>query len=358
MSRIYMLDMGFGDGHILVRDNYPEMMLVDFGSKNSGKAGVNANVIPIVRYALAHYVRRCFLLTHFHNDHYNQISKLRNNIFDEIYLRNIYDSRVTVYRSIYELMVNSVGSSEWREALNTILCVPYLARSLRPCGKFVFVRRGSTFTLNGEVYNVYKPDVDEVDFRPLRFEEEEVNTFINNMVERIDNIGRIINRYREENANDGTISFTLNHLDEEEDLMLLSDEIQNYARESMIELSQESRYRMEDFINTNDEHKYNIIFGLEDGCRRNHLRLLMCGDALPEDVTDVINNHPFNHIDVMKVPHHGTPRYYPNLANVVVDNTFISYSYPINSFSTWTIDNRYYNAPFNNVQLPFSGWVY
>ena len=101
MSKITMYDMGFGDAHILEREGYNEVMLVDCGSLNPTKANVDINSIPYIKNEIGKKEMASFLLTHFHTDHYKQLSKLLNNSFDKIYLRNVYDSKVTIYRSIY-----------------------------------------------------------------------------------------------------------------------------------------------------------------------------------------------------------------------------------------------------------------
>ena len=371
MSKITMYDMGFGDAHILEREGYNEVMLVDCGSLNPTKANVDINSIPYIKNEIGKKEMASFLLTHFHTDHYKQLSKLLNNSFDKIYLRNVYDSKVTIYRSIYELMYFAKKSQRWNNALNTILSVPNLTRLLKPSGVFVFVRKGSTFKLNNEKYEVYKPDVLEMHFDPIEFDEETANEFVNELLESVISLRNLVLEYSHENDADGTSVFynevTLGNLKSTFDDNVGA--IKRIVDEYNSDLSDGSKRKLRDFINGDNEHKYNIVFGLKSDDNDRHLRLLMCGDGYPEDVEDVISSNGITEIDVMKVPHHGTPRYYPNLTNITITNALIPYSYPTNVYpgtlrpkKVYIIDSRYGtfpytgtpngNSPYTNVFTP------
>ena len=349
MSKIKMFDMGFGDAHLLERKDYNEKLLVDFGSYNSKVAKVASVSIPKIKSEISKEYNVSFLLTHFHWDHYNQLSNLPDNLFDNIYLRNVYDSEVTVYRSIYELMYFAKKGRRWENALNTILAIPNLLRLLKPSGEFVFVRKGSSFVLNNETYEVYRPDINIEAFQPIIFEENNVNGFIKDMLSSIDAMRNYILDIGIQ-MEGGTFTLSNERLRNSEiQVNEISNWIKGIAEGFNFELSFTTKRKLSDFIRSTDEHKFNIIFGLKN---KNEFRLLMCGDAESKDVENVVSENAITKINVLKAPHHGTPSHFPKLSNVEIVNVLIPYSYPIYPCKGYSIDGRYFKAPYDNSFIP------
>lgn len=159
-NKITMYDMGFGDAHILECDefNSKEKLLVDCGSKNPKKCNVDKSLDLISKSLQGCHVS--FLLTHFHNDHYNQLKKLKklkNVYFDRIFVANIYSHIPTVYMTIYELLIYKKNSYYWNLAFDLLKEIPNLFSMLKENGILCFVSENSNFNLNNDVYKILSP---------------------------------------------------------------------------------------------------------------------------------------------------------------------------------------------------------
>lgn len=92
---ISMYPVGFGDCYLIEENE--SALLVDFGNIDYRPQSKTANPFVATTNALQKAVQskeeRSLLITHFHQDHYNLITSLYPNIFNAIYLRNIFSNQ-------------------------------------------------------------------------------------------------------------------------------------------------------------------------------------------------------------------------------------------------------------------------
>lgn len=164
INAIDIFNVGFGDCFVLKCKKSDEdgatptentqAMLVDCGSMKK----IDNEVFKKLNNSLIEADKRYLMITHFHSDHYNNISKLCEQIkFDAVYLPNFFSESVIKMELSALVSPISATNPELKFAKNLLLCIPNIKMHMRD-SYIQFVERGTTVYNETDEYRILWPE--------------------------------------------------------------------------------------------------------------------------------------------------------------------------------------------------------
>lgn len=328
-SSITEYNMGFGDS-FLIQNSFSQL-LVDCGSNNPIKIKWNHFTKPHLLADLD--TPFCsFLLTHYHWDHYNKINDLLSYgiKFDKVYIRNlglhsyIFDSASYVFRLAYYFF-------ETRD-INTVYFW-FKNNIFKELLKSSFKIIGINNTVNNHFYigslkaDVLWPSPDCSDEILDFLEKNEFESFLSNyptIKKYIDKYADFLKRILSEE--DFSFERFSDYFDifDEEDFLLIEKEIK-----AMVDT--DKFFYLHTKMQSLENH-LSIVFAISTD-------LLMCGDADNDALKNALCSYANQTFKIVKVPHHGTKKYYFDQcwsynSTLLIPNSF-------SSINGEKIDSRY-----------------
>ena len=342
-----VFNMGFGESILLQKDR--ESLLVDCGSKRKDNA---ESQIEWIWSGMNDSKSISFMLTHFHEDHFNRFEALVNHSgrkADVLYLPWInFDKKrvdlcdIAVY--LYLLYIKPTEDVSFLLS-NQII---FICECVELDGLVYALRQGDFFQYSNTEMEVLWPKEIELE-KVLKFNHREVkkiireilNTFFINPDDRDtfkqykDNLKEgLIKLYELFQEKDKNLCIKLDK--KHKDILAAIYEKQNYALQQIDEIRKRNlkgketdikrwRDKLRDIFK-NDTNACSIVFRDKQLRATHYYNLLMTGDV-PRRVVDKYLYRDYfknNFYKYMKCPHHGTSTYYtvrlPKSCNLIISN--------------------------------------
>ena len=330
IQRITMVNVGFGDCFVVDGGNFVSKgsMLVDCGSV-SKPSNIKHTIQNVAKTYFSSNRELSLLVTHFHADHYNQLSFFSSapghRDLHDIYLPNMFTPEI-VSISFYALsQLNPVSDAELYQFYLSILMSTFRISNI--------VGNRTTIHFLDTRSRTFRNPVNE--FRVLWPDMNYLNSFANYLVDKTNKetefafFFNIIKEDFEVTGGDNQGIVTLNpHPGVTPDLNGIEGQFKDHAKKSVHDqnLNSEQKAALSDLAND-----YSLVFDDEqDG------RAIFFGDA-PKKTIEMIQDDFLPYYSVVKAPHHGTPNYY-SLA--VPNGTFILV--PFGKKGKYQIDDAYF----------------
>lgn len=328
-----MYECGFGDCFRL-REASQVDLYVDFGIHSSSWAGKDKikrfdNVIADMN------EKKDFLLTHYHDDHFNgaiYMAATTTHRFKEVYISDVWNMPGSVYVTLLTLL-RGIFTKSVILGENTI--IDFLENICTRCGRIHFISRGVNFH-NGQ-YIALWPEKNYVARKAQRmFEKLQVEVGKSNLEE----IERIANRLNEividlANDNDGiSKNYEVQFNELRKEYLAVQKMFDNLHGDNYYNNIQ---YRLTRFGNEisivfqNYKADRNVLFTGDFGKKRNWSFIETNQDGL-------VRMHSW--YDVIKIPHHGTDSYYHSFfKRTKVTSEFMVPNGYINQH--WNVSSKY-----------------
>lgn len=329
--KIRMYECGFGDCFRLREDSQVDLY-VDFGIHSSSWSGYNKinrfdNIIKDMN------EKKDFLLTHYHDDHFNGAIYMAANTshrFNDVYISDVwnmpgsfYITSLTLLRGIF---TRSVILGE-----NTI--IDFLKTICTGCSRIHFISRGVEF--HNEQYIALWPEKNYVAKMAQRMYEnlqDELDKAFLGIIERIaEQLNALVIALA--NGNDGIIEnyeVQFNDLEENyRDAQMTFDYLYGDNYDNNVQ------YRLTKFGNEisivfqNYKADRNVLFTGDFGKKKNWSFIEKNQDGL-------VKMHPC--YEVIKLPHHGTDSYYHSFLRrvqatsiLMIPNGYINHHWNVSS---------------------------
>jgi beta-lactamase superfamily II metal-dependent hydrolase len=294
-----------------------------------------------------------FLISHFHEDHVNQIINLKNGLFDHVYVRNVYRTQVSYHMSLLTLILAILNHNHGGQnaALFELLFIKKLAPSLKNQGDIVFVRKGAHFFVNNLRFAVLSPFHEGF----VAKKQENIATKIADLLKSIDSISSPYKRLEdmgkvlvESYGNRPSVSKAdINHAE-------IFDQVEEASRDliSSLEKTLPENYRsqllslLKALGSKKWEHSMNVTV-VSEGMNP----ILLCGDESTADMKSILDDLYANidHLYLIQTPHHGTPSHYVSFScfspfiGLASNGTYLRYGKPscfyLRDFSEFYITN-------------------
>ena len=313
---IRMYDCQFGDCfRVDPEDDSYYPLYVDFGTR-SIPSGKNARYDDIINDMPD---RMDFLLTHYHEDHYDGVIYLMNHksqynkVFQNIYIPDIWNLNCSV--DIVKLIL--LRGLLWRYHINkSVTLLTFLSSICSMNGKIHFVDCGDS--IQGK-YTVLWPETNQIE-PCIDYDEDSLNEIAKQTV-------RIMQTVRSENGAPTENAVSM--------LDALNDRYINLPGPVGFDFT--AKVRLSKWNND-----ISIVFHSTTAVKRN---ILFTGDVPQKywpKIEHNISNDPLaigGNYSVIKVPHHGTHDYYYDFASKVCDESVVLI--PNGNIKNWLIDDDY-----------------
>lgn len=369
---IKQYDMKFGDSFLL-NENSKNPYLIDFGSK-AGYISKNIKLRydKVIEDLLAIGSERVtFLLTHFHEDHYLGILYMMNTLeqreiefkFKKILVPDIRN--INALSSIISLLFHKAFLESILLGRKKTSCFSNLYKVskffLKHGYNLKFVSRGKNID-NIQILWPLKKYRKHHFYDSLSFikninnfnqENEEYMSFINNIIKY--NERENINMHIQECANAWYQMWLFNDEIEYVNKFIKLDTIINdlldYNKFSKKMINDEFKESLHDAIRKS--HRYNIVFhNKEDSNQKNYL---FTGDIEKNNMLKIFDNTIEPSIELhevysyVKVPHHGTQRYFFDFSAKINNETILLISN--GKVKNWKIYSGYYDRYSDNEHI-------
>lgn len=324
-----MYNMGFGDCFVIYDDN--ENLMVDFGSIHSEKALLkrHPNIFThIDEYFYNNNSIHSLLITHFHEDHYKFVSKLRDDSLDKIYMRNIYSSSSQIKLNILALIYFSKTSKIWKTAYDILTATSLVGKGKFNC-EYHFVKEKDYFSVGATKYQVLAP-FDGIKENDNDEEIEEINKLFSKLINQFPDADKLFNLILNVNQifirkEENVFALTEEEVNQIKAIylkILILIKLLESQKKKLLKAKKSAHFvidkkSLSKLIISNDEHKYNIVFKNEENT------LLMCGDEKSKDMKKIIKNIN-SKIDIIKTPHHGTKSHYTKAIEAIRGTKYIA----------------------------------
>lgn len=301
--KIRMYECGFGDCFRLSEEGEVDLY-VDFGIHSSSWSGKDKtdrfdNVIADMN------EKKDFLLTHYHEDHFNGAIHMADTTphrFDDVYISDVWNMSGSVYVTSLTLL-RGIFTRSVIPGKNTI--IDFLDKICTRCSRIHFISRGVKF--HSDRYIALWPEKEYVAKKAQRMFEQ---LWVELGGENLERIERIANRLNTivialANGNGGIIEnneVQFNELKEEYlDAQRIFDDLYGDRYDNSVQ------YRLTKFGNEisivfqNYKVNRNVLFTGDFGKESNWLFI----EENPDGLVDLHSCY-----DVIKIPHHGTDSYY------------------------------------------------
>jgi beta-lactamase superfamily II metal-dependent hydrolase len=310
MPLLRMYNVGFGDSFLIKNDN--ASLLVDFGSIKKPKSPASLNLAAQdIRSNMSCSSEAELLITHFHSDHTNQLPQLGVNIFDKIYIRNIYRTPTTYQMSLLTFIYScAVRDPEGQDAaLLALFFVKKGLRLLKNNGKIVFVRQGSFFTVGSLGFEVLSPFLsEEAKFRGLC--EELLDALFRILPSRIRDAISELQRFGD-SVRKSLGDFESVSTSDIEAIPELPQEPADIIKSYFNNATRREINPIKRLLNQHNISKWEHIFNIVI-VSSNERPVLLCGDENSCDMAQIVDNLRLRmrQIYLVKTPHHGSQSHY------------------------------------------------
>lgn len=304
---VKMFQMGFGESILLYADN--SCLLVDCGSESSKRE----DYFRLVKEELAKREKKSLLITHFHTDHINGISKLgigKNIGLDRVYLPCIFSKNdKTLDLVIIEYLLEALLDRR-RKNIQVWKCL--IAAS--EAEKVIPVRQGCNFEEVGCHFKVLWPIPDDLKMQEDWTQFLKEYELLNLPYEDIYDLARITKK-----AVRGLARIEDEYIHPTDAQKLFSEQEgrfakvrEDYVRTMMPILAEIKENVWEAYKDIKKINETSIVFQTTDGDKQ----ILMTGDISHRILKNIIENDSLaepnqkKHFDIIKAPHHGTQSCY------------------------------------------------
>lgn len=332
---IRMYECGFGDCFRL-REEGDIDLYVDFGIHNSSwNEGDRIDRFHSIIADMEKEEERDFLLTHYHDDHFNGVKYMADhteNKFRHVYVPDVWNIHGSVYITSLILLRGIFTKSVISENKTVI---DFLESICKNNSRIYFISRGDKFHNNQ--YIALWPEKNYVARKAHNIFNGLRNELGGENLERIEEIATQLNELVVAMAHDNNerteeyIS-TFNELRQEYNIVQRAFDIlyeDTYRRKI--------QYKLTNFGNEisivfqNYEASRNVLFTGDFGKKRNWKTLKNNKDGLV---------NMYSHYDVIKIPHHGTRNYYYDFKDKINDTSVLMI--PNGRISgSWYVDAQY-----------------
>lgn len=330
---IRMYHCGFGDCFNLI-DKHNNSLYVDFGIHNNSmdKATREAKYDRIVNLMQG---KDDFLLTHYHDDHYAgaiYMAKMKRQ-FRNVYIPDIWNINESVQVVSLLLLRGLITKSVLKNGLSIIHFLQEICCSK---GRIYFVKRNTKIQ---QSYIALWPDEKYIEKRAKEIYQD--LTYDGEIIERLtelsEGLRRLVLRMAEIDNPESRMEIrgALEKLERNYKAMLhLFDKKQN-----LLAKKQNLQCKLSEFGNN-----ISIVFQNE----KNEIdrKILFTGDIRAKRIWEYIESNEDQRIpmhssyDVIKIPHHGTSRYYHDFYNKISSDTILLIPNGIIKYN-WKIDGKY-----------------
>lgn len=324
---VRMYECGFGDCFRLREDNQVDLY-IDFGIHASSWKGIE-KVKRFDQIISDMGEKKDFLLTHYHDDHFNGVIYMAANSehrFENVYISDVWDMpesvQVTGLTLLREIFTRSVISEN-----NTI--INFLKSICTRHSRIYFISRNIKFHNNQ--YIALWPKKDYVAKKALEIFEKLQDKLNKKILKEIISIASQLNSIVLSYSRDGVMeNYETQFTELQERLLKVQTEFEklykgNYDNNIQYKLTKFGNYISIVFQNCHQGNR-NVIFTGDFGKKRNW-------SFIEKNRDNNVEMHP--HYDIVKVPHHGTNSYYH------------SFRRRIDGMSTLMIPNGYGNSRWN-----------
>ena len=336
--KIIMYDCGYGDCFQIKEKNQNDLY-VDFGiHKSLMKESVRENRFSDIIGEMNENHDADFLLTHYHEDHYNgaiYMAQNSNYRFSNVYIPDVWDGGGSAYITTLLLLRDVLSKYTLRHNLTII---DFLESICTGYGKIHFISRGTFFHDNQ--YIALWPKKDIVQKKAEKIYNEIDNKFIDReLLSQINSVAvelnTIVVKYASADYDRSDVIFELKSL-KIRLASLLSEFRSLYVKK---EEKKSVACKLSAFSN-----EISIVF--QDN--NNAKKVLFTGDFGKKRNWSFIKNNTDNCVkihtlyDVIKVPHHGTNSYYIDFTDIIGDeSTLLIPNGVINNRKGWNRANEY-----------------
>lgn len=317
--KIRMYNVGFGDCFCL-RDR-KKSLLVDFGTSNSRIEGrPRKEAFDVIISDLTTIERKNLLLTHFHLDHlsgllYMMKKRKSSYEFGKIYLPDVFSTE-KMTRTLVLLLLADLVKDSCLPSRQVSLFALVEALAEKP-QKVELLSRGKIFE---DKYQALWPDKEVVSAETDEVYERIVENHKDAMealwifAEKLRGIVYSMTEGRQEKPE--ATEMNVKSFEQEFRIMKSTPEFKN-----LLDYLNENRVKLREF-----KHKISIVF---QNARDGELNLLFTGDVQPEHMEMIASNYDgklplFEHYWCVKVPYHGTQKYYFDFSEYAPENMLIS----------------------------------
>ena len=318
----------FGDCYYIL-DNSANPLYVDFGIHK--RCRCNSCRYDSIIDDIRSFGRKDFLLTHYHEDHYSGFIRMMENdknhkTFGRVYLPCIpLNSKQTKEALLIIKLILTNGILRFKhdiEALNKLSFIRLLDSVYKATDEIVFLKRDDQLR---DKYKVLWPDTGMV------VRDIEKNNALNSVIfdgQELDSISLgLLGVLRIGNKED-------NRLKE------LQEDYIGFASESVKKI----KAYVSKTNNISNEHCI-VFHNIEDTEGKN---ILFTGDLGKKRIWNMLERELHSSYSVIKIPHHGTARYYHDFTNRICEGSYLLI--PNGGVPEWKICAKYaanlYNKTF------------
>lgn len=324
---IRMYECGFGDCFRLRETNQTDLY-VDFGIHSSSWQKIDKtkrfdNIIAGMG------ENKDFLLSHYHEDHYNgavYMAAKTKNRFNEVYISDVWNMSGSVSVTVLTLL-RGIFTRSVMYGNNTI--IDFLQSVCNGHSRIHFISRGMRFHNNQ--YIALWPEKNYVANKAERLlnqiEKDLEDNFLKEIEEIAVKLNRLVVSYEESNGRD-VDSYEARFVELQDEYRVVQEEFNRLYGDNY---KNNTQYKLTKFGN-----KISIVFQNYQGDRN----VLFTGDFGKKRNWSIIEKNKDNVVEmhscyeVIKIPHHGTDAYYHCFAS------------KINDKSTLIIPNGYIRQPW------------
>ncbi|MDE6758580.1 MAG: hypothetical protein K2J89_04815 [Clostridia bacterium] len=325
INKIEMYKVGFGDCFICSDEENRNKMLVDCGSIRE----VHPNIIEDINLSLAR-TNNYLMITHFHDDHFNKLEKLDPELkFSEIYLPNFFTRNII--RLEYSILASNnknLNDDAHVIAINLLKIIPTIARHFKNGVRISFLNKD---------YGLHKEFIERNGLDKIRIlwpEMSYIEQKAKKLNEKIDNIISEENRQLLDDKANKFIEKCSIYVYKREERKNNVDN--NYSTQKSDEVTIEIPHKL---YKTITEFQNQICLCFDNANSQNDNPVLFLSDINKRGYNAIKNyNDLAPHYSIIKVPHHGTKKYYinnlPDSDSLLIPND--------NARKKWDIYNEYF----------------
>jgi beta-lactamase superfamily II metal-dependent hydrolase len=327
-------NMGHGDCYFLHDKSCG--MLIDCGGNTAKQyrqyvlTALNKDIASISQSA-----KSSFVVSHFHQDHMNQLQNITNIVFSDVYAPN-FMSAIDIDDFLTTLIIKSNTSKAYHIAMNYLLFIPRILTYMRPCSIIHFVSKGRRIKNNFGNFDVLWPDKGNY-FSILSKNKIKSDDQLSELISKVKELFVWVNKHIE---NNDEADLTYEHA------MEMGPKIEEAIRDLIKYIeSRKGNERLEETrkINNLVNVKMNSIsLVIYEPANK----ALFTGDIDKVNYERHISSHIAGPICYLKAPHHGSKQYFsiklPTSMHVFINEKIHS------KHIAWQYNNK---KQFENIYL-------
>lgn len=334
--KIRMYECGFGDCFRLREQNQVDLY-VDFGIHKNSWAG-NDKKIRFDGIIADMDDEKDFLLTHYHEDHFNgaiYMAKNTSRRFNDVYISDVWNMPGSVY-IISLTLLRGIFTKSVMLGQNTL--IDFLESICTKHSRIHFISRGMKF--HNDQYIALWPEKNYVARKAQRMFEKLQDDLGSTNLERIERIANQLNVLVVTMANSGQQGLV-------DDVYRFNELREEYleVQESFDNLYGSIYNRNFQYKLTNFGNETSIVFQNYKGDRN----VLFTGDfGKKRNWTFIENNKDglvdmHSYYEIIKIPHHGTKSYYHSFVGKIKDTStlLIPNGYLRQNLQSWYVNLKY-----------------